>query len=144
MKKLGYLLLVFTVVFTSCSEDKEVIDERNAFVGTWSETYDLDVMMDGQEFEQNGTADIAISKGSQANEILFTSEGQTVKANVSGSTFVIPVQTITVDFGGTIYELNYSASGQLLNSQLEYDIVMVEKTGQDLSVSGKAVASKVE
>ena len=143
MKKIYYLFLLLPFALISCSQDEEAVDPREAFVGTWSETYNWIITVDGDKYEDSGFGTMTVSKGNQANAIIMITDGQAVNATVNGTTFVIPVQSISENVDGTTLIYDYAGNGRLVDGQLEYTITMKEITGYNITASGKATASKV-
>lgn len=143
MKKLYYLLLlVFPLVFASCSENDEAIDPRDPFIGTWSETYETTVFINGDKYEDSGFGTMTISKGNASDEIIMITDGEAVTGKVNGTTLVIPVQGYTDEINGETLNFDYAGNGKLTDGQLVYNITMKEVSGYNITATGKITASK--
>lgn len=120
MKKKSFMfaavLLGVVTIFSSCAED-EVVDSREAFVGTWRATDTF--VINGNPFSDTYTFSITKSSGSQSNILLtgFASEpSETITASVDGNSFVIPQQTIIS--GGE--SVGVSGSGSINGNSITY------------------------
>ena len=126
-KILGLLLLVTIVIFQSCSkeEDKPTpTPDNEKFTGTYNvtENCDGDIYSFSMTITASGTSALLINN--------FNDDFYNVNANVSGSTFTMPVQDMIVD--DETYRLT-SGSGTLSGTTLtmNYQIYDVEEEYTD-------------
>ncbi len=124
MKKIYLLFIAFSCFLVSCSEDAEVNDARNAFVGKWDGSYEATYYADGETYKDAGSSNIIVSKGSSENEIIIDDEGELFKAKVSGSTFIFIETVHTEDFDGTAVNFKVSGSGKIKDGDLTYKMLL--------------------
>jgi hypothetical protein len=118
MKKLLFIsiLAIFTVL-SSCKKDEDV-DARLAFVGTWAGTQTLAIpsLTLSETFDVN----FAISVSSDdSKKILLTSDGEILKATVSGSTYTYDKYTYTTDDGsGNTMTVEMQGTGTISGNKI--------------------------
>ena len=118
MKKLLFIsiLAIFTIL-SSCKNDEDV-DARLAFVGTWAGTQTLAIpsLTLSETFDVN----FAISLSSDDNKkILLTSDGEILKATVSGSTYTYDKYTYTSDDGsGNTMTVEMQGTGTISGNKI--------------------------
>jgi hypothetical protein len=118
MKKLLFIsILAIFAVLSSCKKDEDV-DARLAFVGTWAGTQTLAIpsLTLSETFDVN----FAISVSSDdSKKILLTSDGEILKATVSGSTYTYDKYTYTTDDGsGNTMTVEMQGTGTISGNKI--------------------------
>ena len=117
-----FILLTTALTTIACKKD---IDDRDAFVGTYNMEDRYTVA--GQSFTESFSMSVTKSSASK-DRILMTNFGNgpgvTVEATVSGTSLIIPQQTITFD--GDNYGL--AGSGRIDGNRLTYSYTLSDVT----------------
>jgi hypothetical protein len=87
MKKISIFLLFSLLIITSCN-NKEPIDSRDEFLGTYVGTLSQDCIDSfGTVYDFDDTAVMTVSKGTNSNELVLSIGGAQILATLSGSSF---------------------------------------------------------
>jgi hypothetical protein len=119
---IALLFLVF--VFSCKSKDKDNVNPREQFIGTYDVAYTASTQIGTLPFNPNetGNGQIVISAGNAADElkfdISFPAYTETIMGKLSGSTVVWEKQKDVLKIGSGSYDADYTASGEFRGANL--------------------------
>lgn len=127
-------LLLFSVIamsFISCAEEE--VDTRVNFLGSYHERVTATTFIDGEYIDQTSYDEVLyIKNGESTDEIILEwqdGSDEVIVAFVSGSSFTIPSQTMSLysPSENYTYIFSCSGSGRLTRGKITYEIEMQEK-----------------
>ena len=117
MKNLLLLFSLAIVLMTSCKKDeKEKIDARDQFVGTYSGALTINIPEQQSTDVLNGV--IIITKSSESSKIVITDGTQIRKAVVSGNKYEYEKFTKIVIVEGTTITMEMTGSGTIKDGKI--------------------------
>lgn len=141
MKKILFPIIAIFLL-TACSKDEEV-DPRESFTGKWNEVYEYTFTYpDGTQSETySETGEITITKSSTSSDkIIINDSSASLEAVVSGNTFNVPEQMVTLYTPDGDMDFSVTGSGSLnKEGVLEFTY---ELNGSSMNVTMKGSATK--
>ncbi|MHA7109259.1 hypothetical protein ACRTDU_03985 [Sunxiuqinia elliptica] len=114
MKKITFLLLALSLIFSACQKDDPApVDHRTQFIGTFTGNQTI-VTTNGSSFNtDNSTVTRTILNGDSESEIIiYGILGESVTAEVSENQFTIHVQKVTAHVGSLTHEYTVTGTGK--------------------------------
>ncbi|WP_234734225.1 hypothetical protein [Tellurirhabdus bombi] len=117
-------LLVLVFAFSCKSKNKDDVNPREQYVGTYDVAYTASTLVGTLPFNPNerGNGQVVVSAGNAADElkfdISFPAYTETIMAKLSGGTFVWEKQKDILKVGAGSYDADYSASGEFRGANL--------------------------
>jgi hypothetical protein len=117
MKKLLFIALTITVLFTSCKKDEEQTDSRAQFVGSYNST--LTIKVPALLWDQSYPHTYTFEKSADDGKLIVTDDaGGIMTANVSGNTYTYDNKTIIGNEGGVAISVEITGSGSISGNKI--------------------------
>ena len=148
IRKISWMLAMVLVLVACSKEDKEEVDPRDAFVGTYDykATGNVDIYTGGVKtlsspLNDNGT--FSISKYGDENKVVIVGYNDSIRAVVNGDQLALESNTITYSYGQFNLQMMLSyENAKLVDKKLNWEAdIMAMGTYESYSINGNGHVS---
>ena len=148
IRKISWMLAMVLVLVACSKEDKEEVDPRDAFVGTYDykATGNVDIYAGGVKtlsipLNDNGT--FSISKYGDENKVVIVGYNDSIRAVVNGDQLALESDTITYSYGQFNLQMMLSyENAKLVDKKLNWEAdIMAMGTYESYSINGSGHVS---
>lgn len=112
MKKILFIALTISVLFSACKKDEETADTRDQFVGTYNST--LTIKVPSLLWDESYAHVYTFAKSSDAGKLKISDDtGGLMTANVSGKNYTYDKFTDSETSGGVTTTIEVTGSGSI-------------------------------